>query len=93
MFELKRFILGRDFSRDTAPLSIFEKVLTTPTASDLIQMIWDKLGLHFRDEILTLVRQIPFKKKFCSQTLFNRKILTENIFSNTYLSLMTTTIC
>lgn len=94
MIELKQFLLGREFSRDTTQLSLFERVLATPKASGLIQAIWDKLGLHFRDEILSLVRLDISKMSFYNLlALVNREILMENIFSSTCLMLTTIAIC
>lgn len=60
--ELKLFVFGRCIGGESVKmLSILERVLASPGASGLINLIWDKFKLDSREEILNIVSTIRLK--------------------------------
>lgn len=57
--ELKNFLFGRNILENGKHSeSIFEKVLATPDAGELVEIIWKTFDLFTTEDILSLVREI-----------------------------------
>lgn len=97
--ELNAFFFTRSLEGDkkTHAVTVFEKILATPGACDLIEVIWNKFNLSTREEIFSLVSDTDLlsDKQFIllvTMICVNRKTHTASICCTTSWSRMTTTI-